>query len=128
MSNILDSELNGGKPAERPHGKVVGTAVMDSKLLFKVCKGIKAVTRIKALLVLTVAALNLTIMPWGIRSDELVANAKFLRCRLKQRRQIPFTVGKAVGNSKPLSVWTHSTWMPRRAYHFTSFFKKSAEE
>ena len=31
-------------------------------------------------------------------------------------------------NSKPLSVWTHSTRMPRRAYHFHNFFRKSAEE
>ena len=96
----MDRELGGGKPAKESHRKVVGTAVIDSKLLFKVCKGIKAVTRIKALLALTVAALNLTIMPWGIRSDELVANAKFLRCRLKQRGQIPLTVGKAVGELK----------------------------
>ena len=35
---------------------------------------------------------------------------------------------KRLVNSKPLSVWTHSTLMPRRTYHFTSRFRKSAEE
>ena len=35
---------------------------------------------------------------------------------------------KRLVNSKPLPVWTHSTRMPRRAYHFTSFLRKSAEE
>ena len=43
LSNILDREHGWRKPAKGPHGKVVGAAVMDRELLFKVCKGIKAV-------------------------------------------------------------------------------------
>ena len=35
---------------------------------------------------------------------------------------------KRLVNSKPLSVWTHSTRIPRRAYHLNNFFRKSAEE
>ena len=35
---------------------------------------------------------------------------------------------KRLVNSKPLSVWTHSTRMPRRAYHAVSLRRKSAEE
>ena len=58
MSNILDKELERRKPAKRPHRKVVGAAVMDSKLLVKVIKREKAVTGIKALLVLPVAAFH----------------------------------------------------------------------
>ena len=73
---------------------------MDSKLLFKVCKGIKAVTRIKALLVLTVAALYFAIVPWGVGPDKLMADAELLRGRLEQGGQIPFAVGKAVGELK----------------------------
>ena len=83
MSNILESELEGRKPVERPHGKVVGTAVMDGKLLFEVRKGIKAVAGIETLLVLTVAALYFAIVPWGVRPDELVSDAEFFRCRFK---------------------------------------------
>ena len=47
LSNILDREHGWRKPAKGPHGKVVGAAVMDRELLFKVCKGIKAVGRIE---------------------------------------------------------------------------------
>ena len=64
---------------ERPHGKVVGTAVMDSKLRFKVRKGVKAVRRVEAFLVFAVAALYFALMPRGVRPDELVAKAKFFR-------------------------------------------------
>ena len=54
---------------------------MDSKLLFKVCKGIKAVGRVEAFLVLAVAALCLAIMPGCVRADELMADTKlFRRC------------------------------------------------
>ena len=52
---------------------------MDRKLLIKVCKGIKAVGRIEAFLVFSVAALYFAIMPRGVRPDELVAKAKFFR-------------------------------------------------
>ena len=83
LSNILDGKLNGRKPVERPHGKAVGTAVMDGKLLFKVRKGIKAAAGIETLLVLTVAALYLAIVPWGVRPDKLMADAKLFRCRFK---------------------------------------------
>ena len=36
LSNILDSELIRQEPAEGSHGQVVGSAVMDGKLLGKV--------------------------------------------------------------------------------------------
>ena len=62
MSNILDKELERRKPAKGSHRKVVGAAVMDSKLLVKVIKREKAVTGIKALLVLPVAAFHLAIV------------------------------------------------------------------
>ena len=64
---------------ERPHWKVVGTAVMYNELLFKVCKGIKAVGSIEAFLVFAVAALYFALMLRGVRPDELVAKAKFFR-------------------------------------------------
>ena len=65
---------------ERPHWKVVGTTIMDRKLLIKVCKGIKAVGRIEAFLVFPVAALYFAVMPRRVRPDELVSDAKF-SCR-----------------------------------------------
>ena len=36
LSNKLDSELVGRKPVKRPHGQVVGTAIVDGKLLCEI--------------------------------------------------------------------------------------------
>ena len=35
LSNILDNELNGGKPMEGSHRQVVGTGIVDDELLCK---------------------------------------------------------------------------------------------
>ena len=75
---------------------------MDGKLLFEVRKGIKAAAGIETLLVLTVAALYLAIVPRGVRSDELMTDAKLLRGCLEQGRQIPFAVGETVGKLKAI--------------------------
>ena len=36
LSSILDSELIGGAPAERPHREVVGAAIVDDELFCKI--------------------------------------------------------------------------------------------
>ena len=61
---------------ERPHWKVVGTAVMYNELLFKVCKGIKAVGSIEAFLVFAVAALHFAVMPGCFGANCLMDNMK----------------------------------------------------
>ena len=101
---------------------------MNGKLLFKVNQGEKRVGIIEPLLVLPVAALHLAIMSGSIRTDLVMLNTQLGGCFLKKGLDIPLAVGKRLVNSKPLSVWTHSTWMPLRAYHLTNRFKKSAEE
>ena len=110
------------------HGKVVGTAVMNSELFFKISQGEGSVDRIKAFLVLPVAALEFAIMPGCVSTNELMPDSQVGSSFLKKGLDVPFTVGKRFVNSKPLLVWTHFTWMPLRAYHFTSRFRKSAEE
>ena len=100
MSNILDKELERRKPAKRPHRKVVGAAVMDSKLLVKVIKREKAVTGIKALLVLPVAAFHLAIVAGCVGTDELVADTQLSGGGFKESRQVPFTVGETIGELK----------------------------
>lgn len=86
LSNILDSELDRRKPTERSHGKVVRTAVVDRELLCKIVQRIEVVTGIETLLVLTVAALNLAVVPWRIWANEFVPNAQFGSRLFKQRR------------------------------------------
>ena len=77
LSNILDGELRGRKPGQWPHGKVIGTTVMDGKLLCKVVQGVKVMTRIKAFLILPVATLHLTIVARSIGTNELVSDCQF---------------------------------------------------
>ena len=72
LSKILDSELTGRNPSERPHGEVVCAAVMDSELLFKIVQRVKSVAVIESFLVLPVAALHLSVVPGGIGTDEFV--------------------------------------------------------
>ena len=79
----MDSELKRRKPAQRPHRKVVGAAVMDSKPLGKVIQGVKAVTGAKPFLILPVAALHLTIAAGCIGTDKLVPDAQFSSSDLK---------------------------------------------
>ena len=97
LSKKLDSELIRRKPVKRSHRKVVGTAVVDSKLLCKVVEGIKSVAGIKTLLILAVAALDLTIVPRRVGADQLVADAKLGSGLFKERRQIAFAIGKTIG-------------------------------
>ena len=70
----MDSEVKGGKPTERPHGKVVGAAVMDSKLFCKVIQGKEGMAGVEAFLVFPVAALHLAVVPGRIGTDQLVAD------------------------------------------------------
>ena len=85
LSNILDNELNGGKPMEGSHRQVVGTGIVDDELLCKVIQRVEVVARIEALLILTVAALDFAVVPWRIRADQLVPDAQFGGCLFKQR-------------------------------------------
>ena len=101
---------------------------MDGKLLCEVIQGIKAVAGVEAFLVLLVAALHLTVVARGVGADELVSDAQLGSGRFKREGRSRLFVEKRLVNSGPLSVWTHSTRMPRRAYHLTSLLRKSAEE
>ena len=74
LSNILDSEFIRRKPAKRPHGEVVGAAVVDSELHCKVIQRVKAAAGVEALLILAVAALHFTVVAWSIGADELVTD------------------------------------------------------
>ena len=85
LSNILDRELRWGEPVEGPHREVVGAAVVDRKLLCEIVQRIECVAGIEAFLVLTVAALHLTVVPRGIRANQLMPDAQLSSRPLKQR-------------------------------------------
>ena len=75
---------------------------MDGKLLCKVLERIERVARVEAFLILTVAALDLTVVPRSIRANEFVADPQLGSRLFEQRRQITFAVGKAVGKLKAI--------------------------
>ena len=92
LSNILDSELSGRQPAEGSHGQVVRATVVDSKLLCKVIQGIERAARVEAFLILTVAALDLAVVPRRIGANQFMPDPQFGSRLLKQRRKITFAV------------------------------------
>ena len=72
MSNILDSALQRRQPVEGPHGKVVGSTVVNDKLCLKIIKRIKGMAGIEALLILTMTSFDLAVVPGSIRPDQFV--------------------------------------------------------
>ena len=66
----MDSELIGRKQVKRPHGQVVGTAIVDGKLLCEIVQRIEGVAGIEALLVLAMAALDFAVIARGIRTAD----------------------------------------------------------
>ena len=63
---------------------------MDSKLFCEIAQRIESVARIESLLILTVAALDLTVVPRRIGADQLVPDVQLGSRLFKQRRQIAF--------------------------------------
>ena len=63
----------------------------------KSSREIERVAGIESLLVLAVAALHLTVVPRGIRANQLMPDAQLSSRPLKQCWQIAFAVGKTVG-------------------------------
>ena len=102
LSNILDGEVVRRKPAEGPHGEVVGALVVNSKLFCKVIQGEKAVAGVKTLLVLPVAALHLAVMTRCVRTNELMSDTQLGSSGFKQGGQITHAVGKTVGELKSI--------------------------
>ena len=87
--------------------------MVHSELCTKIGEGSEAVGIVKAPLVFTVTALYFAVMPWGIRADKLVPDIELL-CRLfKERWNVPFAVGEAVGKLKPVigldTLYRHPT-------------------
>ena len=91
---MLEKEVRRRKPVKRPHGEVVGTAVMDSKLFLEVFQREEGMTGIKTLLILVVTALHFAVVPWSIRTDQSVSNPQISGSFLKQGHAVTLAVGK----------------------------------
>jgi len=64
------------KPIERTHGKIVIVSIPNSKLFLEVFKGEELVVSIEILVILTVAAFDLSVVPWRVRLNKLVPDAE----------------------------------------------------
>ena len=73
---------------------------MDSKLLCKVIQGIERVARVEAFLILTVAALDLAVVPRRIGTNQFMPDAKLGGSFFKQSRHITFTIREPIGKLK----------------------------
>ena len=65
---------------------------MDGELIYKIIQRIEGVTGIEELLILTVAALDLSVVARRIGANQLMPDPQFGSRLLKQRRQITFAV------------------------------------
>lgn len=68
--------LFGRVPVERPHGEMIVSPFTDSELLFEVLKGEETVGSIEFLVILPVAALYLSVVPWRVGLNELMTDAE----------------------------------------------------
>ena len=81
---------------KRSHGQVVGTAIVDGKLLCEIVQRIEGMAGIEAFPVLAMAALDFAVMARGIRTNGLVLNAQLGSSLFKQCWQITFAAGEAI--------------------------------
>ena len=102
MDKEISKELMRRKPGEGSHRPVVGASVVECKLSGEVLPGKETVGGVKASLVLAVAALDLSVVSWGIGTDELMPYAQILCGGFKQGGQVPPGVGEAVGELKAI--------------------------
>jgi len=75
---------------------------VGSELSGEVIQGVEAAAGIEAFLILAVTTLHFTVVAWSIGADELVADTQLGGSGLKQSRDIPLAVGKAVGKLKAI--------------------------
>ena len=73
---------------------------MEGEQGFKIKLGEKGATGVKAFLVLAVAALDLSVVPWCVRANELMTDTGFSGSFLKKSMDVSFADGKTVGKLK----------------------------
>ena len=82
------------------HRQVVGTALMGSKLFFKVKQGEKGMGGIETFLIFAVASLNFAIVSGDVGTNQFMLNIQLSGDFLKKSRDIPFASGKTVRKLK----------------------------
>ncbi len=89
MSMMLYSkrkEFGRREEEQRTHRTIVGSSLVRSELRTKIGERIEAVRIIEALLILSVASLNLAVVPRSVGTDKLMPYPELFRCKLKSCR------------------------------------------
>lgn len=73
---------------------------MYGELLCEIVQGEEGVAGVKALLILTVAALHLAVMPRRVRPDQFMPDTQLGSRLFKQCRQIALTIREPIGKLK----------------------------
>ena len=98
---------------------------MCSKLYAEIGKREETVCVVETLLVFAVAAFHLAVVMRRIRADELVTITRRAAVNSKWVGKSFLLLEKRLVNANPLSVYTHSTCMPRRLNPAAIFSRKS---
>lgn len=78
------------------------SAFSDRELFFEVLKRKETVRSIKLLIIFPMAALDLPVMPWCVRFDELVTDPKLCQGLLEECRLRAFRAYKAIGKFRTI--------------------------
>ena len=70
---------------------------MCGELLMEIGERKEGSAKIETLVILSMAALDFSVVPGGIGTDQLPLDAQYIGCNLKVGRQVPLVVAKAVG-------------------------------
>jgi hypothetical protein len=70
-------------PVKGTHGEIIISTLADGQLFLEIIKGIERMGGIEFLVILPVAALNLSIMTRSKGTDEFMTDPKALQRRLK---------------------------------------------
>ena len=89
-------------PIKRTHREIVVLVLPNGKLLFEVIKGVELVASIELLVVFSVAAFHLAVVPGRKRFDLFVADAELRQCFLEEGKRLCVVPTHAVGKFKPI--------------------------
>ena len=81
---IRKKDVFGRLPVEWSHREVVVLTLSDSQLLFEIFKRIELPHSIELLIILSVTALHLAVVPGRKRPDQLMPDSQLLQCAFKQ--------------------------------------------
>ena len=89
-------------PVERTHGEIVILSLSGGKLLLEVLEAVELAAGIKLFIIFSVAAFDLSVVPWSKGPDPLVPDTELLQRLLKQGGLWIFCAGHRIGKFRTI--------------------------